>query len=94
MFRSASGSAASDDAVENASSHGSFVAAQNRRIGTLHASAIGSSTSEREGEQRAVQREHEHAEVREHAESAPADRHRDRGADAERRELHHDRRRT
>ena len=45
MFRKASGSAASDEAVENASSQGSLVAAQNRRIGTFHASAIGSSTS-------------------------------------------------
>ena len=61
MFRSASGSAASDDAVENATSHGSFAARQNRRTGTLNASAIGSSTNEREHDQRAVQREHQRA---------------------------------
>ncbi len=41
----ASGSAASDDAVVNAMSHGSFTAAKNRRIGTLNSSATGSKTA-------------------------------------------------
>ena len=71
----------------NAMSQGSFTAAQNRRSGTLNASAIGSRTSSRENEQRPVEGEHQRAEVAEHAEPAPAHRHRDGGTDADRREL-------
>ena len=44
MFCSASGNAASEEAVVNAMSHGSFVACQNRRRGTLKAIATGSNT--------------------------------------------------
>ena len=90
MFRSASGSAASEEAVENAMSHGSFAAAPNRRTAPSH-ERDRKQDEHREGEQRPVEREHENAEVREHAEPAPAHRHRDRGADADRCELHHDR---
>src|SRR6185503_17946515 len=39
------GSAASDDAVENAINHGSLIARQNRPTGILNPSAIGGSTS-------------------------------------------------
>ena len=59
----ASGSAASDDAVVKAMSHGSFTARMNRRSGTRKTSAIGTKHAEHEDDQRAVQRADEHAET-------------------------------
>ena len=78
MFRSARGSAASDEAVVNASSHGSLVAAQNRRSGTLPRERDGQEDQRREREQRPVEREHQAPSRAEHAEPVPAHRHRDR----------------
>ena len=63
----ASGSAASDDAVVNAMSHGSRTARTNRLSGTRKMSAIGHEHEQHEHDQRAVQRADENAEIPQNA---------------------------
>ena len=86
----ASGSAASDDAVEKAMSQGSLTQCQKRRSGHPRKERDRHERQQDEHDQRAVEREHQGAEVPEHAEAAVSHRDRHRRADADRRELHDD----
>ena len=94
MFRSASGSAASDDAVVKAMSQGSFTCQQEAPDRHLEQERDRQQHDEGENGQRPVERQHEHTEAPEHADPAPAHGHRDRRPDAYRGERHHQARRT
>ncbi len=89
MFSSAVGSAASLDAVENASTNGSRTARTNAASGMRAIVSHCAQHHEYEKHQRAVQRQHQFAKPQQHADSACPDRVRHGRTHAQRRQIHH-----